>query len=46
VLIMESIAKIRRRYLVNGESVSSIARDLNLSRNTVRKYIHTDTEPS
>ncbi len=46
MLIMESIAKIRRRYLVNGESLSSIARDLNLSRNTVRKYIHTDTEPS
>lgn len=41
---MESIAKIRRRHLVHGESVSAIARDLNLSRNTVRKYIHCQAE--
>ena len=44
MLIMESIAKIRRRHLVHGESVSVIARDLNLSRNTVRKYIHCQAE--
>jgi transposase len=38
---METIAKIRRRRLVKGESISSIARDLNLSRNTVSKYLET-----
>jgi hypothetical protein len=34
---METIAEIRRRHLVNKESISSIARDLRLSRATVRK---------
>lgn len=42
---MEVIAEIRRRHLVSGESISSIARDLKLSRPTVRKYLHTETEP-
>jgi transposase len=37
---METIAKIRRRHLVNKEDISAIARDLNMSRNTVRKYIN------
>lgn len=27
---MESFAKLRRRHLVKGESISAIARDLNL----------------
>src|SRR5471032_358098 len=45
MLIMETIAKIRRRHLVNGESISAIARSLNLSRNTVKKYINTSDEP-
>lgn len=46
MLIMETIAKIRRRHLVNGESISAIARSLNLSRNTVKKYINTTDEPA
>lgn len=46
MLIMETIAKIRRRYLVSGESISAIARSLNLSRNTVKKYINTTHEPA
>lgn len=29
---MDTIAEIRRRHLVNQESISSIARDLKLSR--------------
>lgn len=41
---METIGKIRRRHKVKGESISSIARDLNLSRNTVKKYINTETD--
>jgi transposase len=36
---METIGKIRHRHLVNGESISAIARSLNLSRNTVKKYL-------
>lgn len=43
---METIAKIRRRHLVNQESISSIALDLNLSRNTVRKYINQTAPPN
>lgn len=42
---MESLVKLRRRHLVKGESISAIARDLNLSRNTVRKYLKADGVP-
>lgn len=41
---METVAKIRRRHLVDGETISGIARELRLSRNTVKKYLH-QTEP-
>ena len=37
---METLAKIRCRHEVNGESISEIARRFNLSRNTVRKYLN------
>lgn len=43
---MESFAKLRRRHLVKGESISAIARDLNLSRNTVKKYLKADVGPA
>ncbi len=43
---METIGKIRRRHKVKGESISSIARDLNLSRNTVKKYLNTESDPA
>jgi transposase len=42
---MEFIAEIRRRHLVAGESISSIARSLQLSRPTVRKALKTLREP-
>ena len=43
---METIGKIRRRKLVKNESISGIARELNLSRNTVKKYLHAQSEPT
>lgn len=43
---METIGKIRRRHKVKGESISSIARDLDLSRNTVKKYLKAEAEPA
>lgn len=43
---METIGKIRRRHLGNGESISAIARSLNLSRNTVKKYLNATAEPT
>jgi len=42
VLIVETIAKIRIRYHVKGESIKQITRELGLSRNTVRKAIRAD----
>ena len=42
---MECIAEIRRRHFVGGESVSAIARDLQLSRPTVRKALNALEEP-
>ena len=42
---MDMIAEIRRRHLVSKESISSIARDLRLSRPTVRKHCRTQSEP-
>lgn len=42
---MQIIAEIRRRHLVNDESISAIARSLKLSRPTVRKHLKTVTEP-
>ena len=43
---METIGKIRRRHLRNGESISSVARDMKLSRNTVKKYLKEASEGS
>ena len=45
MLFMDVIAEIRRRRLVSKESISSIARDLKLSRPTVRKHCRTQREP-
>ena len=42
---MDVIADIRRRHLVSKESISAIARDLNLSRPTVSKHCRSQCEP-
>ena len=39
MLVVKTIAKIRRYYFVEGKSIKKISRNLNLSRNTVRKVI-------
>ena len=36
---METIARIRREHLSRGKSIKKIARDLKISRNTVRKIL-------
>ena len=42
MLIVETIGRIRREYFVQGKSIKEIARDLRLSRNTVRKVLRSD----
>lgn len=42
MLVVETIARIRREHLDRGKSIRRIARELKLSRNTVRKAIRED----
>ena len=42
---METIGKIRRRHLLGNENISTVARSLNLSRNTVKKYLKATEAP-
>jgi transposase len=39
MLVVETIGRIRREHLVKGKSIKEIARDLKISRNTVRKML-------
>ena len=39
MLVVETIARIRREHFVQGKTIKEIARDLKLSRNTVRKVL-------
>src|SRR5205814_1633569 len=39
MLIVETIARIRREHFVKGKTIKEIARDLKVSRNTVRRVL-------
>jgi DNA-binding transcriptional regulator LsrR (DeoR family) len=39
MLVVETIARIRREHFVKGKTIREIARDLKVSRNTVRKVV-------
>ena len=39
MLVVETIAKVRRADFVDGKSIKQICRDLRLPRNTVRKVV-------
>jgi transposase len=39
MVVVETIGRIRREYCVKGKSIKQIARELQLSRNTVRKVL-------
>ncbi|UAW64633.1 hypothetical protein KMZ15_02865 [Mycoavidus sp. HKI] len=41
---MDMIYEIRRRYKVQKQSISAIAREMGLSRPTVRKHVETVEE--
>ena len=42
---MDMIYEIRRRYLVQKQTITDIAKDMGLSRPTVRKHLLTMDEP-
>jgi transposase len=42
MLVVETIGRIRRERFVKGKSIKEIARDLKLSRNTVRKVLRSE----
>jgi hypothetical protein len=39
MLVVETVGRIRREHLVKGKPIKEIARDLKVSRNTVRKVL-------
>jgi transposase len=39
MLIVETVARIRREHFIKGKTIRQIARDLRVSRNTVRKVL-------
>ena len=39
MLVVETIAKIRRAHFIDGKSIKQICRELRVSRNSVRKVI-------
>ena len=42
MIVVETIAKIRRLYYVQNKGIKAIARELKLSKNTVKKVIRED----
>ena len=42
MLVVETIAKIRRAYFVHGQSIKAICRDLGVSRKVVRKVLRSE----
>src|SRR4051812_10144117 len=46
MLTVETIGRIRREFFVKGKTIKEIARDLRLSRNTVRKVVRSQATSS
>jgi transposase len=46
MLIVETIARIRREYFLKGKTIREIARELRIARNTVRKVVRSGTTRS
>ncbi|MGO9721939.1 MAG: IS21 family transposase, partial [Methylocella sp.] len=42
MVIVEMIARVRREHFVRGKTIKEIARDLKISRNTVRKILRSE----
>src|SRR6266446_5707234 len=39
MLVVETVARIRREHFIKGKTIKEIARDLKVSRNTVRRIL-------
>ena len=39
MLVVETVARIRRAHFVQGKTIKEITRELHVSRNTVRKVL-------
>ena len=42
MLVVETIAKVRRDHFVHGKSIKQISRERGLSRNSVRKILRSE----
>ncbi len=42
MLVVETIAQIRRAHLVQGKSIKAICRELHVSRKVVRKVLRSE----
>jgi predicted transcriptional regulator len=42
MVIVETIGRVRREHFVKGKTIKEIARDLKISRNTVRKILRSE----
>src|SRR5271156_1315637 len=42
MLVVETVAKIRRAYFVQGKAIKAICRKLKVSRNVVRKVLRSE----
>jgi len=42
MLVVETIARIRRAYFSQGKSIEEICRDLHVSRKVIRKVVRSD----
>ena len=42
MLVVETIGRVRRAHLRQGKSIKETARELGLSRNTVRRILRSD----
>ena len=46
MLVVETVAKVRRAYFVQGKAIKAICRELRVSRKVVRKVLRSEARVS